>query len=333
MRFLWAPMLWLLVLVPAAVAGYVHLARRRAASRAELGTMGLARRRDGRGLGWRRHVPPALFLVGLTVLVVALARPEATVDLPRREGTVILAFDVSNSMMADDLAPDRLRAAKRAARAFVEAQPSTIDIGVVAFSTAAFEVQAPTDVKEDVRAAIRRLRPEGATSLGRGIAASLNAIAGEALVADPGDGAAGGEAGGSRPRVRYLGSAAVILLSDGEDTTRLDPLEVTQVAAEAGVRVFTIGLGSADGATVQIDGFNVATSLNEPLLREIAALSNGEYFAAEDAEALRSVYEAVDLRLKFEPDKTEITALLAGGALAVFLVAGLLSLWWFGRVP
>ncbi|GMU77816.1 MAG: membrane protein [Acidimicrobiia bacterium] len=331
MSFLWPRALWMLLVVPLAAYAYVRLVRTGTAQRAALGTMGELWAAGGRRPGRRRHLAAALFLAGITVLIVGAARPEATVDLPHREGTVILAFDVSASMTADDLVPTRLQAAKRAARAFVDEQPSNIEIGVVAFNTAAFEVQAPTDDRAEVRDAIGRLRPEGGTSLGRGIAASLSSIADEPVVPEDGSPDAGASGGGRR--VKFLGSSAVILMSDGEDTTGLDPVEVAQVAADAGVRVHTVGLGSEAGAVIDVDGFSVATQLDEAVLREIAGMSNGTYHRAEDAEALAGVYDDIDLRLTVRGERTEVTALFAGAALVLFLVAGALSLWWFGRVP
>jgi Ca-activated chloride channel homolog len=329
MTLLWPSMLWLLLAVPLLVFGYVQLAKRRSRAQGELGTMGVFRTGAGKPLGWRRHVPAAVFLVGVTVLIVGLSRPEMTLDLPSREGTVILAFDTSNSMMADDLAPTRLKAAKRAANAFVDAQPSTIEIGVVAFSSAAFVVQPPTDVKDDVRAAIRRLQPEGGTSIGQAILTSLNAIKGEPIGIDTetlGDGSSTGA-------VEFLGSSAIVLLTDGENTSPLDPIEVTGVASEAGVRIFAIGIGSEEGAVVQVDGFNIATALDEPLLREIADVSNGAYFRAQDTANLEEIYTTIDLKLTVEGEKTEITAFFAAGALLFFVIAGMLSMLWFGRVP
>jgi Ca-activated chloride channel family protein len=329
MTFLWPSMFWFLLVVPLLVVGYVQLVKRRAREQSAVGMMGGLQTRTGKPLGARRHVPVAVFLVGVTILIVGLARPEMTLDLPRREGTVILAFDTSNSMKADDLRPTRLNAAKRAARAFVDSQPSSIEVGVVAFSSVAFLVQPPTDVKDDVRAAIRRLRPEGATSIGHAILTSLNAINGEPLGIDPE--APGG--GTSTGRVEFLGSSAIVLLTDGENTSPLDPLEMTSVASEAGVRIFPIGVGSEEGAVVQVDGFNIATALDEPLLREIADLSNGAYFRATDSTNLEEIYSTIDLKLEVEGEKTEVTALFAAAALFFFLIAGALSMVWFGRAP
>jgi Ca-activated chloride channel family protein len=328
MSFIWPLALLSLLAVPALVAAYCWLLARRAATRAELGTMGLARSGTGAPVGRRRHVVPAVFLLGITVLLVGLARPEATVDLPRREGTVILAFDVSSSMTADDLRPSRMGAAKAAARAFVSQQPSTIKIGVVAFSDDGRVVQEPTDRKRDVLAAIKRLTPQGGTSIGRAIFASLDAISEDPIVIDPAQ-----LNGDSQPEIPFLGSASVILLTDGEDTSGLDPLLVADLAARAGVRIYPIGLGSAAGAVVEIDGFRVATRLDEELLSAVAEQSNGTYYRAEDARRLREVYDTIDLQLTVKGEETEITGIVAGIGLIVLLVGAVLSMRWYGRVP
>ena len=329
MDFLAPGWLWSLLLVPLLVAGYVVLMQRRARQQADLGTLGLVQSQRGRPIGRRRHVPAILFLVGVTILFVALARPEMELDHPRREGTVVLAFDVSASMKADDLAPTRMQAAKRAARAFVADQPSSIRVGVVSFSTASFVVQPPTRVKEDVLDAINRLAPSGGTSVGQGILASLNAIAGEPIPID----AEALAAGAPQPSVEFLGSSAVVMLTDGEDTSRLDPLAVAQIAAQSGVRIYPIGVGSEQGAVVEVEGFNVATRLDEALLREVAQATNGVYFRAENTAQLDRIYDTIDLQLTTRAEMTEITSLLAGAALLFLLVAGALSMAWFGRAP
>jgi len=329
MSFLAPEWLWTLIFVPLLVAGYLALLRRRARQQVDLGTMGLTQTQRGRPLGRRRHIPAVLFLIGVTILFVALARPEMELNHPRREGTVILAFDVSASMKADDLAPTRMQAAKKAARAFVSDQPRSIRIGVVSFSTASFVVQPPTRVKADVLDAIDRLSPSGGTSVGQGILASLNAIAGKPIPID----AEALAAGAPQPNVKFLGSSAVVLLTDGEDTSNLDPLAVTQVAAESGVRIFPIGLGSDAGAVVQVDGFSVATHLDERLLREVAKASNGAYFRAQSATQLDRIYDTVDLQLSTHAEMTEVTSILAGAALVFLLVGGALSLAWIGRAP
>jgi len=317
-----------LLVVPALVLAYMWIVRRRAATERELGTMARAQTRAGTPLGWRRHVPAVLFLVGVVVLLVGLARPEATVDLPHREGTVILAFDVSASMRAKDLAPTRMAAAKRAARAFVADQPSSIKIGVVAFSDAGYVVQPPTRSRDDVLAAVGRLSAKGGTALGRGILTSLGAVAGKPMALDQ----QALESGARQPGVHFLGSAAVVLLSDGDNTAALNPLVLAPIAAQAGVRIFPIGIGSPNGAVVDIGGFQVATALDAHLLRGIAARSGGTYFKAQDAAALQRVYNSIDLKLAVAGRRTEVTAIVAGIGLLFFLVAAGLSMRWYGRV-
>jgi Ca-activated chloride channel family protein len=277
----------------------------------------------------RRHAPATLFLLGLTLLLVGLARPETVVQLPRVEGSVILAFDVSRSMAADDLQPTRIDAAKTAARAFVDNQPDTVFIGVVAFSNGGLVVQQPTKDRAAILSTIERLSPKNGTSLGQGIFTSLNAIVGEAIAID----IASLEQGIQTIEIGDYRSAAIVMLTDGENTGPPDPLEIAQVAAEAGVRIYPIGIGSPEGAILEVDGFNILTQLNEAGLQEIASLTNGRYYYAEDERALREIYENIDLRLTIQGEKTEVTSVFSGLSLLFFLTGGALSLFWFGRLP
>jgi len=329
MSFIWPGMLVTLLLGPLFVWGYGRLLRKRQQAAAALGPLSLVQNRSGRDLGRLRHIPPLFFLGGLILLFFGLARPEMYIDLPRVAGTVILAFDVSSSMTADDLEPTRIEAAKAAARAFVENQPSTIDVGVVAFSNGGLVVQPPTDDQTAVLAAIDRLSPQGATSLGQGIFSALNAIAGEPIAVDP----AILEEGGPPLEIGHYPSAVVLLLTDGENTASPDPLVIAQVAAEAGVRVYPVGIGSPEGTVVEVEGYNIVTQLDETALQQIANLTNGAYYRAEDEASLREIYEDVDLQLTLRGEKMEVTAIVAGLSLLFFLIGGTLSLFWFGRVP
>ena len=281
-----------------------------------------------RGLRWRRHVPFALFASALTVVCVALARPTMSLALPQREGTVILAFDVSNSMRAEDLEPSRIEAAKAAATAFANRQPSTIRIGVVAFGESAVTVLRPTDLKEEVVAAIRRLSVSGGTSLGQGLFTSLSTIAGKPLQIDE----SALESDGGEVDVGFFGSSAIVLLSDGENTSRPDPLQIAEVASSAGVRVHSIGIGTPEGTVVEIDGFSVATALDEELLTEIADVTDGTYNVAGDAATLDRIYESVDLELTRVEREHEVTALFAAAGGLLLALGSLLSIAWFGRV-
>jgi len=329
MTFIWPWMLLTLLLLPLFVGLYFRLLERRARIAAGLGPLGILPDAQSRGPSFRRRATPILFLLALALLLFSLARPELPVRLPVVQGTVILAFDVSNSMAANDLEPTRMEAAKAAARRFVENQPDTVDIGVVAFSDGGLVVQEPTDDQPAVLATIDRLSPQGATSIGHGIFSALNSIAGEALALD-----VGALEDGARPvQIGSFGSAVILLLTDGENTESLDPLRIAQLAAEAGVRIYTVGIGSPEGIILEVDGFNVLTQLNEPVLEEIASLTNGAYYHAEDKAALQEIYENIDLQLTTKGEKMEITALLAGASLLFLLVGGALSLVWYGRIP
>lgn len=327
MRFSWPWMLFGLSALPMLVLIYRRLLARRAARRSELAALGLVAP-GAVSSGWRRHVAPVLFLVAFSLLLVALARPEATLNQPRREGTVVLAFDVSASMAATDIEPTRMDAAKAAARAFVAEQPATVRIGVVAFSGSGLVTQQPTTNRTRVLDAIDRLTPEGATALGRGLQTALSAIAGKTVLLDTTSESSEQEG----QDLGYYGSAAVILLSDGENTVEPDPVEVAELASTAGVRVYPIGLGSPEGTVLEIDGFQVSTALDETLLREIAKTTDARYFTAADEKELTKIYRSIDLAWVVKPERVEITAVLAGGAALLLLLGVGLSLAWFGRV-
>ena len=317
-----------LLVIPMIVAAYVSSIRRRSRRAQELAAQGLVMTSSSARMGRRRHVPFAFFAIALTVLVVSLARPEMNLKTPHREGTVILAFDVSNSMSAKDLEPTRIEAAKIAARAFVENQPSTIRVGVVAFGDGAVIVQQPTNTQADVIAAIDRLSVEGGTSLGQGLFASLNAIAGKPLIID--EAALDSDTG--EVDIGYFGSATVVLLSDGENNGRPDPLVVAEIASVAGVNIHSIGIGTEEGTVVDVGGFNVATALDKALLAEVASVTDGKYYEAADAAALAEIYKSIDLDFKTRTEHTEVTALFTAAGIFLLVVGALLSVLWFGRV-
>jgi Ca-activated chloride channel family protein len=326
MRFDWPWVLLLLLALPIVVQRYRRLVARRAARRAELASLGLVAPEESRAQ--RRHIVPALFLLALALLVIGLARPEATIAEPRREGTVVLAFDVSSSMAAKDVQPTRMDAAKAAARSFVRRQPAAIRIAVVAFGASGVVSQRPTTDRADVLNAIDRLSPQGGTALGRGIQASLSAIAGRTVQFDAP--AEGGTA--TVPDPGWFGSSAVVLLSDGENTDGPDPEAAAEFAANAGVKVYPVGLGDPAGTVLDIDGFQVATALDEPTLRQVATTTGGSYFAAADEKQLARVYDSIDLHWTVQPRRLEITALFAGVAALLLLAGAGLSLARSGRV-
>jgi Ca-activated chloride channel homolog len=332
MPFIWPGMLLWLLAMPLLVLLYVRTQRQRTATRAHsFGALGQSMPQTA---GRRRHIPPLFFLLALATLLVALARPEAVVSLPRIEGTVILAFDVSGSMAADDLEPTRMEAAKAAARAFVEGQPASVRVGVVAFSDNGFSVQVPTNDAAEVVAAINRLVPQRGTSLAYGILTSLNTLAADGeetryytnLTPTP------TPTPTPLPEGTYA-PAAIILLSDGENNESPDPLEAAKTAAELGVRIYTVGIGSVAGSILEIEGFTIHSQLNEAMLEQIADITDAAYFSAASAEELETIYDNLNPQLLIRPVKSELTSLFAGAGILLLLLGAVFSLAWFGRVP
>lgn len=335
MSFIWPYALLSLLAIPLLGIAYFRAHRQRVQRLAARGALGLVEGAGGQAPGWRRHLPYLVFLMGWILLCIALARPEAQLRLPRVEGVVLLAFDVSGSMAAEDLPPSRMEAARIAATEFVERQPPGVQIGVVAFSESGFTVQPPTTDRTAVVATLQRLRPERGTSLASGILTALNTI-----FATPGPSGAVYSNLTPTPTPTptpappgSYSSAAIVLLSDGENTAPPDPLEAAQIAADRGVRIYTIGVGSPAGVNIVIDGLIYHTRLDEAMLQAIAEVTKGAYYNAQTEEELSAIYEALELELVVKPERTEITALFAGIAMLFFLGGGLLSLVWFGRVP
>ncbi|MEV6967756.1 VWA domain-containing protein [Hamadaea sp. NPDC051192] len=325
------------LLAAAAITAYVVLLRRRSAA---LRAAGLDLAAFSGPAGRRRHLPYALFLAALPLLLLALARPAAEVNVPRVSGTVILVLDVSQSMTADDVKPNRLSAAKTAAAGFVAAQPSTVDMGVVVFGQDGLATQAPTADHDAVLSAIDRASAAGGTSLRQAILVALTAIVGKP-VALPADGQA--------PDLGYWGSATIVLFSDGEDTSgggggggggagggggggSGGVQTAADLAATAGVRIETVGIGTAQGTTVKADGYQVATALREDVLTDLAATTGGSYHPASDADQINQIHRSIDLRITTRPETVELTGVLAVAALVLLTAGGLLMISWHGRI-
>jgi Ca-activated chloride channel family protein len=335
MSFIWPAMLFSLFVIPLMVGGYLLFQRRRRRLAARYSSFGLTQTASSGGLGVRRHLPPALFLAGFTILAIALARPQAVVSLPRNEGVVILAFDVSGSMAADDLKPTRMEAAKAAAQEFVQRQPSSVQIGVVAFSDSGFAVQPPTDDQDAILAAISRLTPQRGTSLAQGILASLDTIAratGQTPVLQGDLSPTPIPTPTPVPEGTYM-PAVILLLTDGENTAPPNPFDAVQTAVDRGVRIYTIGIGSAAGTLLHVNGFTVQTQLDEAMLKQISQITGGEYYTAENEADLQTIYENLDPQLVVKPEKMEVTSLFAGASVFIMLVGGMFSLLWFSRLP
>jgi Ca-activated chloride channel family protein len=331
MSFIWPAMLFSLLLMPLFVVLYLRVQRRRQRLAASYSSLGVQQ-----DFGLRHYIPPGILLMGLTLLLFALARPQIVVSLPRTEGTVILAFDVSRSMAADDLQPTRLEAAKAAAQEFVQQQPASVLIGVVAFSDNGFVVQAPTTDQEAVLITIERLVAERGTSLANGILAALNMIS--ARTSDPAPRLYSDLTPAPTPTPTPVPSgtvmpAVIVLLTDGENNETPDPLAVAETAADRGVRIYTIGIGSASGTTLDIEGFTVHTQLNETLLQQVSQTTNGAYYSAESEQDLRAIYDNLDPKWVVRPEEMEVTSILAGASILALLIGGSLSLVWLGRLP
>ncbi|HEY7558706.1 MAG TPA: VWA domain-containing protein [Candidatus Binatia bacterium] len=346
MTFLWPEMLLLLVIVPALVAGYFFLLRRKQKAALRYASLSMVKEAMGTGQRFRRHIPPLLFLVALIVMIAAIARPAAVVTLPSQQRTIILAMDVSGSMRATDVEPNRISAAQAAAKAFVAEQPSNVRIGVVAFAGTASVVQMPTQNHEDVFAAIDRFQLQRATAIGSGIIVSLATIFPDAGI-DVSSLIYGRDAPRGvpfdRPRKEQkpefkpvapgsYTSAAIVLLTDGQRTTGPDSLEAARMAADRGVRIFTVGFGTRSGDTIGFGGWSMRVRLDEETLKAIAKITHGEYFYAGTATDLKKVYDSLNSRLVMEKKQMEISALFSAAAAVTALVSALLSLLWFNRI-
>jgi Ca-activated chloride channel homolog len=334
MKFIWPALLLTLLCVPLLVLLYLRLQARRRKVVTRYGSMGLIQDARSSGMGVRRHIPALIFLAGISILLFSLARPQATVSVPKIDGTVILTFDVSGSMVANDLPPTRMEAAKAAAKQFVEKQPTGISIGVVAFSDGGISVQAPTDNREETLTTIERLVPRRGTSVGNGILVALNTIAvdaGDAPILNS-NGPSSSPTPAPTPQGWYP-SAVIVLLTDGENNQSPDPIAAADLAADLGVRVYTVGIGSAAGTTIEVEGFTVHTSLDEAMLQSISSTTGGVYYNAGDQEQLRKIYDDLKPKLSIKPEDMELTSIFAGLGMIVFLIGGMLSLLWFGHVP
>lgn len=357
MTFLFMPALWLLLAVPPLVAAYIFVARRREKNAFRFLPL-MTGGRPGRA-GWRRHLPPALLLLALIVLILASARPAATITLAARRGTVILAMDVSGSMRADDVHPTRITAAQIAAKAFVKDRPAKVKIGIVAFSGAAFLVQPPTDDNVALNQAIDSLMPERMTAIGSAVLTSMQtlfpAVRFDTML--PGFGGEEFTSGGSSglmPGGVPLGtapkkvakdatkitpvepgsykSAAIILMTDGKNTDGPDPVDAARIASNFGVRVFTIGFGTPNGQIHTYWGRSMHVVLDEETLKNMANITHAQYFHAKTETELAKIYRDLNTKLQNETEEREITAFFAAAALLLTLASASLSVLWFGRI-
>ena len=345
MYFQWPEFLWLMLAMPLLVLLYLWLLRRKKKMALRYASLSIVKEAMGPGQTVRRHIPPVLFLLALVAMVLASARPMAVITLPSNQQTVILAMDVSGSMRATDVQPNRLVAAQNAAKGFLSDLPRHVKVGIVAFAGSAQVAQLPTVNREDLVTAIDRFQLQRATATGNAIVISL-----ATLFPDAGIELESLQTGRERPRGFSLDqdkkdkkpftpvapgsytSAAIIMLTDGQRTTGVDPLEAAKLAADRGVRVYTVGIGTVDGETIGFEGWSMRVRLDEETLKAIATKTNAEYFYAGTAENLKKVYNTLSSRLTVEKKETEVSGLLALAAAALSLLSAGLSLLWFNRI-
>jgi Ca-activated chloride channel family protein len=350
MTLLWPEMLWLSLAVPAIVVAYLLVLRRKKKIALRYASLSMVQEAMGASRRFRRHIPPLMFLLALISMLIAISRPAAVVTLPYQYETVILAIDASGSMRAADVSPTRIAAAQAAARSFIADQPRTTRLAVVSFAATASVVQSPTLNREDVLAALDRIQLQRGTAIGSAILVSLKIIfpdlefdlrssnprpggAREASHGTPIDAPAKGQPADSKPvPPGSYASAAIILLSDGQTTAGPDPIEASKMAAEHGVRVFTVGIGTVSGEILGAEGWSMRVRLDEEALKTIANTTKAEYFYAGSATDLTKIYKALNSQLVLEKKATEVTALFAAAGAVFALLSGLLSLLWFNRI-
>ena len=348
MHFLWPQQLWLLLLLPLLVLIYLLLLRRKKKLAVRYASLAIVKEALGRGPGLRRHIPPVLFLLALSAMLLAAARPVATITLPSTQQTIILAMDVSGSMRATDVQPNRLVAAQNAAKSFLGDLPRDVKVGIVAFAGSAQVAQLATINREDLITAIDRFQMQRGTATGNAIVMSLATLFPDdghidlQLMQNNRDRMRGTAIDAEKkekekkpftpvPPGSYT-SAAIIMLTDGQRTTGVDPLEAAKLAAERGIRVYTVGIGTVDGETIGFEGWSMRVRLDEETLKQIANKTSAEYFYAGTAQDLKKVYETLSTRLTVEKKETEVSGLLALLAAALAVLSAGLSVLWFNRI-
>lgn len=343
MQFLWPHNLWLMLVLPLLPALYLWLLRRPGKAALRVSSVALARQAIGRS--WRRHLPPALFALALAVLLLAIARPTARVTLPWLSSTIMLAIDVSRSMRVTDVLPTRMVAAQAAAKTFLEDLPPNIQVGIVTFAGSAQVAQQATLDRASLVGAIDAIQMQFGTAVGSAIVVCLAELfpdhgldVGEMTFGPQRKPRSWDDKAKAPPKAftpvapGSYDAAAIILLTDGRRTTGVDTLAAAKMAAERGIRIYAVGLGTPDGHLAAGDGMAIYLQLDEATLREVARMTGGEYFHAGTAEELRSVYQNLGSQMQTRKRDTELTAWLALVAAVLFVAGSALSVAWHGRI-
>lgn len=348
MTLLWPWLLLLLILIPLLVALYVWMLRRRRRFAVRYSSLSLVREALTQQSRWRRHLPFALFLLALASLIFALGRPVAIVSVPTDQTTIILAIDASGSMRAIDIAPSRLEAAEAAALSFIQRQKSRTQIGLVAFARFAEVIQPPTTDQEALQTAVQSLTTGRGTAIGSGILKAIDAIAEiDKNVAPSVSDSSAAVAPTPVPKGAYAPDI-IVLLTDGVNTGGVLPIDAAQQAADRGVRVYTIGFGTANGSIPfggqqprgdpfggnggNNQGFGgggrFRTGIDETTLKKVAEITGGEYYSAMSAGELQSVFQGLPTYLITKHETTEISVLFAAIGALLAALAIVLSLRW-----
>jgi Ca-activated chloride channel family protein len=328
----WPHLLWGLALLPALTALYLWALGRRARRAVLVPDVALLAAAAAAHSRWRRHAPAALFLLALAAAVLGLARPVAPLPVPASQGVVVLSIDVSRSMLAEDLPPNRMEAAKVAAREFVQMLPRGFRVGLVTFSSYATTVVAPTADRARVLDAIDLLQTEFATAIGDGLLEAVWNLPGRVRPADPG-GSPGVPFGSLPPPgppapgapTGPLPPGVVVLLSDGQSNRGVLPMEAARIAREQQVKVYTVGIGTPEGTFLNIGGRSIWVRLDEETLRGMAEATGGEYYRTTNLAELRRVYRHLGREIGWERRPTEVTAITAGAGLVLLVAAVALS--------
>jgi Ca-activated chloride channel family protein len=335
-------MLLSLAVVPLLWLGYMLLGRRQRRAAERFAEPRLFEQLVVRPPSWQRSLPPALYLAAITLLAVAMARPVAALPLPVNRAAVMVAVDTSKSMIATDVAPTRLEAARAAARAIARLMPRSTKMGLVEFSEYGTTLLAPTTDRSAFLEALERLQPRSATAVGGGILEAVRVLPGrepllreriERLLRPGAGGLPQPDSGQPRPKPEEMAPASIVLFSDGVSNFGPDPYEAAQVARDGRVRVYTVGMGTPGGTVMRIEGQLALVPFDPAGLERIAQITGGRYFPSADDEDLRRIYRQLGRLMGWERTRSEISFLLVGSAGILVLAGGALSLLWFRRVP
>jgi Ca-activated chloride channel homolog len=347
MNYLWPMNLWLLLALPLLPAVYLWLLRRKGLAALRMSSLGIVR--EAKPSSWRRHIPAALLWLALGLLLFAAARPSAPLTLPWARSTILLAMDVSRSMRVNDVKPTRMVAAQEAAKAFLSEVPANIDVGLITFAGTASVAQQATLDRAALVGAIDAIQMQYGTAIGSAIVVCLAELfpdhgldVGEMTFGARPKGRGADEKGAKADKAKpppktitpvaagSYNAAAIILLSDGRRTTGVETLQAAKMAADRGVQIHVVGLGTPDGHLAMGEGAAMFLQLDETTLREVARLTGGEYHHAGTAEALRSVYQNLGSRMQVQTRETELTVLLALLAALLTVAAVAVAVLWLG---